>query len=66
MTFRNKGHEKKTEFSKYVWELKDKVEYFNIKWNVAAKASPYICCSKRCDLCLTRKLLIAKAILGHY
>ena len=66
MTFRNKGHEKKTEFSKYVWELKDKVEYFNIKWSVAAKASPYICCSKRCDLCLTRKLLIAKAILGYY
>ena len=62
MTFRNKGHEKKTD----VWELKDKVEYFNIKWSVAAKASPYICCSKRCDLCLTRKLLIAKAILGHY
>ena len=56
-----KGHEKKTELSKYVWELKDKGEDFTIKWSVAAKASPYICGSKRCDLCLTEKLLIAKA-----
>ena len=61
MTLRNKGHEKKTKFSKYVWELKDKVEYFNIKGSVATKVSPYICGSKRCDLCLTEKLLIAKA-----
>ena len=60
-SFRNKGHEKKTELSKYVWELKDKGEDFTIKWSVAAKASPYICGSKRCDLCLTEKLLIAKA-----
>ena len=42
MSFRNKGHEKKTELSKYVWELKDKGEDFNIKWSIAAKASPYI------------------------
>ena len=61
MLFGNKGHEKKTELSKYVWELKDKGEDFTIKWSVAAKASPYICGSKRCDLCLTEKLRIAKA-----
>ena len=61
MSFQNKGHEKKTELSKYVWELKDKGEDFTIKWSVAAKPSPYICGSKRCDLCLTEKLLIAKA-----
>ena len=42
MSFQNKGHEKKTELSKYVWELKDKGEDFNIKWSIAAKASPYI------------------------
>ena len=61
MSSRNKGHEKRTELSKFVWELKDKGEDFTIKWSVAAKASPYICDSKRCDLCLTEKLLIAKA-----
>ena len=39
-SFRKKGHEKKTELSKYVWELKDKGEDFTIKWSVVAKASP--------------------------
>ena len=63
MSFQNKGHEKKTELSKYVWELKDKGEDFTIKWSVAGKAALYICDSKRCDLCLTEKLLIAKADL---
>ena len=61
MSSRNKGHENRTELSKFVWELKDKGEDFTIKWSVAAKASLYICDSKRCDLCLTEKLLIAKA-----
>ena len=61
MSFRNKDHEKKTELSKYVWELKDKSEDFTIKWSVAAKAYLYICGSKRCDLRLIEKLLIAKA-----
>ena len=46
MSFRNKGHEKKIELSKYVWEMKDKGEDFTIKWSVAAKHSPYICGSK--------------------
>ena len=61
ISFRNRGYEKKTELSKYVWNLKDKGEGFTIKWSVAAKAFPYTCGSKRCDLCLTEKLLIAKA-----
>ena len=61
ISFRNIGYEKKTELSKYVWNLKDKSEDFTIKWSVAAKASPYTCGSKRCDLCLTEKLFIAKA-----
>ena len=61
MSFRNKGYEKGTELSKYVWYLKDKGEDFITKWSVAAKASPSICGSKRYDLCLTEKLLIAKA-----
>ena len=63
MSFQNKGYEKKTELSKYVWERKDKGEDFTIKWSVAAKVALYICGSKRCDLCLTEKLLIAKADL---
>ena len=63
MSFRNKGYEKGTELSKHVWYLKDKSEDFTIKWSVAAKASPYICGSKRCDLRLTGNLLNAKGDL---
>ena len=36
-------------------------EDFTIQQSVAAKASPYICGSKHCDLRLTETLLIAKA-----
>ena len=61
MSFRNKGHEKKIEHSKYVWEMEDKGEDFTIKWSVAAKHSLYICGSKCCDFCFMEKLLIAKA-----
>ena len=53
MSFRNKGYEKGTELSKCVWYMKDKGEDFTIKWSVAARASPYICGSKHCDLFLT-------------
>ena len=42
-------------------KMKDKGEGFTIKWSVPAKAFPHTCGSKRCDLCLMEKLLIAKA-----
>ena len=61
MSFRNRGYEKKIELSIYVWNLTDKGEDFTIKWSVTAKAVPYTRGSKRCNLCLTEKLLIAKA-----
>ena len=31
MSFQNKGYEKETELSKYVWNLKDKGEDFSVK-----------------------------------
>ena len=39
--------------------LKDKNINFTIKWSIAKTPIPYNCGSKRCDLCLTEKLLIA-------
>ena len=60
-SFKHRMYEKETELSKYIWSLKDKNINFTIKWNVEARAIPYTCGSKRCDLCLTEKLLIAKA-----
>ena len=53
-------YEKEKELSKYIWKLKDQNIKFTIKWNVEAMAIRYTCGSKRCDLCLTEKLLIAK------
>ena len=35
--------EKNTEFSKYVWKLKEKdINYF-INWDIAIKAQKYVC-----------------------
>ena len=60
-SFRTERYRMETKLSEYVCDLQDKGEHFVIKWSVAAKASPYTSGSKRCDLCLTEKLLIAKA-----
>ena len=60
-SFRNKNKEKSTELSKYIWELKDNNIEHNVKWRIASKADPYVCGSRKCDLCLTEKLIIIKA-----
>ena len=65
MSFRNNGYEKKTKLSKYIWKLKDKGEDFTIKLSVAAKASPYICGSKRCDLHLIYAVTYTVVCLSH-
>ena len=44
--------------------LKETQTNFNIIWSIAAKASPYACGTRKCDLCLTEKLLIAKSDPG--
>ena len=60
-SFRIKSREKKTELSKYVWELKEKdINYF-INWDIAMKSHKYACGSRKCDLCVYEKLLIARA-----
>ena len=46
--------------SKYVWELKDKDVNFSINWGIAMKSHKYICGSRKCDLCICEKLLIAR------
>ena len=54
-----------TRLSNYIWKLKQRNEVFNIVWSIAAKASPYTGGSRKCDLCLTEKLLIAKSDSGR-
>ena len=63
-SFKSKTHMHDTQLSKYVWSLKETKTDFNIVWSIAAKASPYACGTRKCDLCLTEKLLIAKSDPG--
>ena len=60
-SFRNKSRQKSTELSNYIWELKENGENYTIDWVIAMKAHPYICGTRKCDLCLREKLLIARA-----
>ena len=60
-SFRYRGYEHETELSKHIWELKDNNTEFYLKWSIATYASPYRCGTRRCDLCLTEKYIIARA-----
>ena len=41
--------------------MKDLRRSFILKWSIAAYASPYRCSTRRRDLCLTEKYIIARA-----
>ena len=58
--FKNKSKEKSTELSKYIWELKNSSINYDLKWSIAYKARPYTVGTRKCDLCLTEKLVIMK------
>ena len=60
-SFRNKSRQKSTEFSNDIWELKENGKNYTIDCLIAMKAHPYICGTRKCDLCLCGKLLIARA-----
>ena len=59
-SFRHRKYEKSTKLSEYVWCLKDNDTPSTIKWSVAKKSHPYTCGTRKCDLCLSEKLLIAQ------
>ena len=60
-SFRNQNQETDTELSKYIWHLKDRNKQFQIAWSIVARAPSYKCGARKCDLCLTEKLIIAQA-----
>ena len=53
--------EQSTELSNYIWELKENHKNYTINWLIAMKASPYICGTRKCYLCLCEKLMITRA-----
>ena len=59
-SFRHR-HLVKTSLARHVWNLKDEGKSYSIKWELHCKAAPYMCGTRRCDLCLTEKAVIARA-----
>ena len=60
-SFRLEKYSKETELSKYIWELRDLGLEGEVEWEIAKRAAPYKCGSRRCDLCITEKMVIATA-----
>ena len=57
-SFKNEQRKNDTELSKYVWELKSRIENFVIKYKIIAKAKAYTNITKRCNLCTIEKFVI--------
>ena len=60
-SFRAEQCKNVTELSKYVWDLKAENLEYNIKWKLVRRAAPYRCGTRRCDICLSEKTVIATA-----
>ena len=57
--FQTKSCANDTERSKYVWNLQDNKQQDQTKWDIVHLAAPYKCDTRRCDVCLTEKMVIA-------
>lgn len=66
-SFTNAKYKKQTELACYIWELNEKhgLSYkngdINVSWSIEQRSSKYKCGTRRCDLCLSEKLIIATA-----
>ena len=60
-SFRHEKYWNRTKLSKYIWNLKREGKNFRVNWNILRKAPAYSNLSKRCDHCLTEKLMIISA-----
>ena len=60
-SLRLRSHEKETELSKFIWNLNDRGVPYTIRWSIAERAHPYKCGTRRCDVCITEKTVIARS-----
>ena len=58
-SFRNISYINDMELTKYLWTLKANGTDYHLKWNIKSYASRYKCGTRRCDFCLTEKMIIA-------
>ena len=57
----NSNHRTFTKLAGYVWQKKDQsVNITNYKWEILRKCSTYQPGQRKCDLCLTEKMMIMK------
>ena len=56
-SFRHIFHINDKELSKYLSTLKANGTDYHLKWSIKSYASRYKCGTRRCDLCLTEKLI---------
>ena len=61
MSFRHKKRANDTELSKYLGKLKEENADYNLQWSIKAYASLHKCGTRKCDLCLTEKMIIARS-----
>ena len=61
MSFRHKKRVNDTELSQYLWKLKKDNADYNLQWSIKAYASLYKCGTRKCDLCLTEKMIIDRS-----
>ena len=61
MLFRHIKHVNDTELSKYLCKLKEENPNYNIQWSIRASTSLYKCETRKCDLCLIEKMIIARS-----
>ena len=57
----NNREYQQTKLSEYVWKLKDKKKVYEIKWKIEQRSNAYLNGSRKCNLCLSEKLVIALA-----
>ena len=60
-SFKHAGKANQTALSKYIWSLRNDGTDYQVNWEILMRAPAYSNKSKRCDLCVTEKLLIATA-----
>ena len=60
-SFRHRDYPASTVLSNYIWTLKDEKIDYSISWSIKSLAFPYKCGTRRCDLCLSEKMMIARA-----
>ena len=56
--FEHREQRTSTTLSDYIWDLKDKGEDYDIKWDVVARAKPFSATTRRCNLCIEEKFQI--------